>query len=142
MFITPKHINEIAQELKVGMKVYVNKETSEIKPFLDVDDLGGITGFWEKDIEEIENTWCDYIIISKMESWEEYKVMEAFIDEVEDEALQEKLRNVLVRKSPFGHFKSIVGRSSFRQNWFDFQLQEYETYIKNQLELGGFIIKL
>ncbi len=142
MFITSKHINEIAQELEAGMKVYINKETSEIKPFFDVDDLGGITGFWEKDIEEIENKWCDYVIISKMESWEEYKVMEAFMEEVEDEALQEKLVNVLERKSPFGHFKSIVGRSSFRQNWFDFRLRKYETYVKDQLELEGFIIEL
>ena len=138
MQITSKQINEIAQELEAGMKVYINKETLEIKPILDWEDSYGDSEFWDEEFEEIEANWASFLVIEKMESWEAFKVMEEFIEEVEDERLSEDLAKILGRKSPFANFKAEVESSPYRQNWFDFRLKRYEDYVREQLEGGDF----
>ena len=39
MKITTRQINEIAQELEAGMKVYLNKESLEFRSILDWEDI-------------------------------------------------------------------------------------------------------
>ena len=91
MKITSKQINEIAQELEAGMKVYINKETLEIKPILDWEDTYAVTGFKEEELEEIEEHWSDFFVIEKMESWEAFKIMEEFAELVDDKELSNEL---------------------------------------------------
>jgi len=138
MKITSRQINDIAQELEMGMKVYINRETQEIKPIFDWEDSIGDTEIWEEEEEKIEKEWSDFVIISKMESWEAFKIMEAFVDKVEDRALNEDLVRILGRKSPFANFKATIESSPYRQNWFDFRQGEYESYVKEKLEMEGF----
>ena len=138
MKITSKQINEIAQELEAGMKVYINKETLEIKPILDWEDSYGDSELWDEELEDIDKNWASFLVIEKMESWEAFKVMEEFIEEVEDERLSEDLAKILGRKSPFANFKAEVESSPYRQNWFDFRLKRYEDYVREQLEGGDF----
>ena len=138
MQITSKQINEVAKELEAGMKVYIHKETLEIKPILDWEDSYGDSEFWDEEFEEIEANWASFLVIEKMESWEAFKVMEEFIEEVEDERLSEDLAKILGRKSPFANFKAEVESSPYRQNWFDFRLKRYEDYVREQLEGGDF----
>jgi len=140
MKITPKQINEIAQELEAGMKVYINEETLEIRSILDWEDITD-NELWEEELEKIENEWSDIAVIEKMESWEAFRVMEDFIDEVEDERLSEDLAKILSRKSPFANFKAEVETSPYRQKWFDFRLRKYEEYVKEKLEDMGFSIE-
>ena len=140
MRITPKQINEVAQELEAGMKVYINKDTLKIKPILDWEDSYGDSELWDEELEEIEEKWTSFLVIVKMESWEAFKVMEEFIEEVEDERLSEDLAKILGRKSPFANFKAEVESSPYRQNWFDFRLGRSENYVREHLESEGFSI--
>ena len=127
-------INKIAQELEAGMKVYLNRRTLEFEPVLDWDDMTE-TDFWEKEARKIEKKWKDYIVITKMESHESFRVMENFVDEVDDIRLKEDLIKILNRKSPFSNFKMEVESSNHRQKWFDFRTKRYEDYVTDQLDL-------
>jgi len=139
MKITSEKINEIAQELEAGMKVYLNRETLEIKPILDWEDISD-NEIWEEEVEDILKEWSSYLVISKMESREAFRVMEEFADSVEDEVFREGLIKILNRKSPFANFKAEVESSPYRQNWFDFRLKKYEDYVKEHLEIEDFSI--
>ena len=139
MKITSEKINEIAQELEAGMKVYLNRETLEIKPILDWEDISD-NEIWEEEVEDILNEWSNYLVISKMESREAFRVMEEFADSVDDEVFREGLIKILNRKSPFANFKAEVESSPYRQNWFDFRLKKYEDYVKEHLEIEDFNI--
>jgi hypothetical protein len=141
MRITLKQINEVAQELEAGMKVYINKETLEIKPILDWEDSYGDTEIRDEEMEEIEKNWFNYQVVEKMESWEAFKIMEEFAELVDDKELSNELIKILSRKSPFANFKAEVEASPYRQNWFDFRLGRYEDYVKEQLESEGFSIE-
>jgi len=134
MKLGSKEIKAIAQELEAGMKVYLNKETLEFKSVLDWDNMND-PEFWDEELDKIENEWTDYIVLTKMESYEAFQVMEAFIDEVDDPGLKNDLIKILSRKSPFANFKAEVESSSHRQKWFDFRTLKYEEYIREQLDL-------
>jgi hypothetical protein len=127
-------INKIAQELEAGMKVYLNRRTLEYESVLDWDDMND-TGFWEKEARKIEKKWKDYIVITKMETRESFRVMVDFVDEVNDKRLKEDLIKILNRKSPFANFKMEVESSNHRQKWFDFRTKSYAEYISEQLDL-------
>ena len=139
MKITSEKINEIAQELEAGMKVYLNRETLEIKPILDWEDISD-NEIWEEEVEDILKEWSSYLVISKMESREAFRVMEEFADSVDDEVFREGLIKILNSKSPFANFKAEVESSHYRQNWFDFRLKKYEDYVKEHLEIEDFSI--
>jgi len=133
MKLTAKQINEIAQELEAGMKVFLNRETLEYKSVLDWDDMVD-PEIWEEEIEKIENEWTDYIVINKMESRDAFRVMEDFVDEIDDQRLKEDLIKILSRKSPFANFKAEIESSEYRKKWFAFRIKCYEDYVKEQLK--------
>ena len=64
-----------------------------------------------------------------MESHDSIKIMENFVDEVNDIMLQEKLINALNRKKPFANFKYLIEDSDYRQQWFEFRQAQYELYV-------------
>jgi len=136
MKLTAKDINSIAQYLMGGLKVFINRETLEYKSVLDWDDLNE-SEFWDDETKKIENEWSDYILISKMESHDAFRVMEDFFYEITDQHLKENIIKILNRKSPFANFKAEVESSSHRQKWFEFRTMKYEEYIKDQLDIDG-----
>jgi hypothetical protein len=135
MRITIDQIHNISQDLQTGLETYINKETYETKSLLNPNEPYYDSEYWEEEFEIIENEWSDYIIISKMESWEAFKIMEDFIEELNDSRLKEDLIKILNRKSPFANFKIEIENSSYRQKWFDFRNREYEKYVLNCLKL-------
>jgi hypothetical protein len=78
MKLTAKQIHEIAQDLEAGMKVFLNRETVEFRTVLDWDDMADSEP-WDEEIEQIENEWSDYIVLSKMESRDAFRIMEDFV---------------------------------------------------------------
>ena len=140
MKITAKQIKEISGDLQAGMQVFINRENLEIRTVLDWDDMLDDTGYWKEELEKIEREWTDYATITKMESREAFLIMADFIDEIEDERLQEDLTKILNRKSPFANFKDEIESSAYRQKWFDFKNRKYEEYVQEQLEYEGFKI--
>jgi hypothetical protein len=133
MKITAKQINEIAQQLEAGMKVFINRETLEYKSVLDWDEMVDPEP-WEEMTETIENEWPDAIILEKMDTREAFRVMEDFIDEI-----QEDLIKILSRRSPFANFKAEVDTSEYRELWFSFRTKKYEYYIRDRLSAEGII---
>jgi hypothetical protein len=134
MKLTSIQINEIAQDLESGMKVYLNKETLEFEAVPDLDDITD-SELWDEIIEKIENEWKEVVIFEKLESREAFKIMENFLSEIDDQKLKETLFKILNRKSPFANFKYEIESSDYRQKWFDFRTLTYEEYLKTQLDL-------
>lgn len=134
MQISAKQLKEISESLQCGMKIFINRETYEVKEVLDWDNAFSEDSFWDEELEKIEEEWKDYFVIEKMESFDAFKIMESFIEEVVDQRLKEDLIKILNRKSPFANFKAEVETSSHRQKWFDFRDAQYIEYVKKQLE--------
>ena len=74
MKLTSKQINEIAQNLEAGMKVYINSDTLEFRTILDWDEISD-PELWDEELEKIESEWDDYVVIEKMESRDAFRIM-------------------------------------------------------------------
>ena len=136
MNLTRNQIENIAEELESGMKVYLNIETMEIKTILDWDDnYLSSEDEWDDDLKEIENNFDKYIMFEKMDSRESFRVMENFVDLVEDTELKNKLDLGLSLSKPFRNFKDIIdSESEYREKWFQFKKQKYIEYVIEQID--------
>ena len=136
MELTEEQIKSIAEDLDIGMKVYVHIETNEIKTIIDLDQhYDADTEAWEEDIKEIEENYDRYLEFEKMDSRESFQVMEEFVETVEDEELRKKLELGLSLSKPFRNFKDIIDdENEYRMKWFAFKSTKYIEFVKEQLE--------
>jgi Uncharacterised protein family (UPF0158) len=109
MKLTNEQINSIVDELTSGMNVYLNTETNEIKSIFDFDqhpdvDISG----WREEIEELEKNPEKFMQIEKMDSRSEFRIMDDFVETVEDRELRKKLELGLSLSKPFRNFKDII----------------------------------
>lgn len=89
--------------------------------------------------EKIEEDYgTRYIPIPTIPSWESYKVMEDFIETVEDENLQEKLYIAIDGKGAFRRFKNVLlYYSEKRERWFKFRDAKLMEHIMKWLDDEG-----
>ncbi len=140
MKITTKQIVDIAEDLQCGFNSYINKETYEVKSILDIEGLDGDTEIWEEELEKTEKEWKNFFVISKLKSWDSFKIMEDFVQEVDEES-QEILIRILNNRRPFAHFKASVEDSKYREDWFDFKNLKIQEYVIGCLKEEGIDVK-
>jgi hypothetical protein len=137
MKINKEQIKDIARQLENGYNVYLNKDTGEYRALPDVDEFSEANEFRTDELRKITNHWENYTIITRMESWEIFEMMEEFMADVDDE-LHEKLLNALYRPQPLANFQNTVEKSEFRDQWYAFKDEKYISYVEDQLEAEGF----
>lgn len=135
MNLKDEEIKSIAEDLDCGMKVYINKETGEIKSIIDPNDLYFVDDeFPDENLKDIENNYDKYFEIDKMDSRESFRVMEEFVDNLEDIELKKKLDLGLSLSKPFRNFKDIIdSETEYRERWFQFKNQKYIEYVTEQM---------
>jgi len=134
--LTDEEVKSIAEDLEIGMVVYINKETHEVKTVIDTDNYYADTEPWEEDLKEIEENYDKYLEIEKMDSPESYRVMEDFVETVKNEELKKKLELGLSLSKPFRNFKDIIDdEDEYRNIWFSFRDERYIEFVKEQIEI-------
>ena len=132
-------IKKIAQELDCGFDCYYNSKTNEIVTipnFSHIADEDDFKEAFRADLEKVKEHQAEFMKIEVLQSFENFKIMELFVEQLPDKKLQSELENVLANKKPFQNFKLKIDLSDFRQNWFDFKQSELEKIVKNQLDNG------
>ncbi len=135
MELTEKQIKSIAEDLECGMNVYVHKKTMEIKAIINFNSNWDVDPEpWQDDIDEIEENYDMYLSFDCMNSHESFRVMEEFVETVEDKELKMKLELGLSLSKPFRNFKDIIDDAGeYREKWFEFKNMKYIEYVKEQL---------
>ncbi len=134
-----KIIKEIAQELDCGNDCYYNFKTNEILAipnFSQIFDEEEFKESFQESLEKIEKHKVEFIKIEVLESFESFKIIERFIDQISDTQLKSELENTLQKRKPFQNFKNSIDNSKYRQDWFDFKKGELEKIVENQLSNG------
>lgn len=130
-------IKQIAQELDCGFDCYYNSKTDEIvaiPSFAQFSDEEDFKEAFSESLEKVEKHKTDFIKFETLESYESFKIMELFVEQLYDQNLKSELENVLANKKPFQNFKHKIDHSDYRQNWFDFKQNELEKRVENELE--------
>lgn len=129
-------IREIAQQLDCGNDCYYNMRSNEIisiPNFSQIFDEEEFKEAFQADLKRVKKQRADLIKFEVLESFESFKIMERFVEQLPDQKLQSKLESVLSDKKPFQNFKYLIDHSDFRQKWFDFKQNELEKIVGIQL---------
>ncbi len=134
-----KIINEIAQELDCGNECYFNQKTKELicLPNADLMATAGEDFYkemFQDDFKKIQSQKKDLIKFRVLESFESFKIMEDFKNQVEDYKFQQNLDQALNKRRPFQNFKNLIDNSEYREQWFKFKHREIEKIVINTIE--------
>jgi hypothetical protein len=126
-------INNIAQELDCGSDCYYNPETKELICIPSADLRMGDEDYYEEvfkdDFEKIKKQKKNLIKIEVLKSFESFKIMENFKNELTDNHFKEKLDEALTNRKPFQNFKYLIDNSEYRESWFAFKQKEIEKIV-------------
>ena len=112
---------------------YLDKETGEVLYFVDDEIERDDTD--DELIDKIEKEPVRYVYIEPIRSFESYKIMEKFIDDVEEIKIKRKLINAINRKKPFRNFKNALFEfPEIEEKWFKFYSDEMTEIVKEWLE--------
>jgi transcription termination factor NusB len=140
-----KLVHDVAENIDCGLVCFINPETLEVEeiPKEMVDGLSyfSINPEFEDEDEEDEDgqkflheDWENCITVEPRESSESFKIMERFVDVVNDKSLKNKLVNALNNRKPFANFKNIVESSNYRKEWFAFKQHQLEIMVWEELQ--------
>jgi hypothetical protein len=132
----PKEIiQEIADQLESGFRVFLHKETLELITYPNEDKSAGFEpSVWEKEIQKVKKESDKFFEVSGMEPQDSFGVLEDFIATINDTSLKEKLLSAIHQKRPFAHFKDQINRSSsYRERWFCFRDLRMIEWVQEQL---------
>jgi hypothetical protein len=131
--LTDEEVRSIAEELEMGLIVYVNIETKEIKAVADIDTVFDPEP-WEEMVQEIEDNYDSYLRIRNMDSSESFKIMEEFVETISDEELRKKLELGLSLSKPFRNFKDIIDSEyEYKKKWYAYRDGRYIEFVKERL---------
>ena len=137
-----KLVHDVAENIDCGLVCFINPETLEVEeiPKGMVDGFSDFSLNSELDDEEddeqkfLHEDWESCISVEPRESNESFKIIEKFVDEVNDKNLKNKLVNALNNRRPFANFKNIVESSNYRNEWFAFKQKQLEILVWEELE--------
>ena len=131
-----EQIERMARELQNGLTLYVNTDTGEYQAISDPEQWS-LQGTFRTDANrKITDHWDHYIIITCMESWEIFEIMEEFIFQVDDK-FHCQLLEAMYRQNPLENFQYLVESSRYRDNWLNFSNMKHVQYICDNLKSSG-----
>jgi len=89
---------------------------------------------FQDDFKKIESQKKDLIKFEVLESFESYKIMEDFKNQIEDDKFQKNLDQALNKRKPFQNFKNLIDNSEYREQWFKFKQSEIEKIVIKTIE--------
>ena len=136
MLLERKLLAEIADQLDMGFRCFIHKQTHEIISWPNEDQFYGMdTEGWQDEMDKFDNSPTDYIEIDKMDSTRSYSVMEDFVNSLPNNSTKVRLIQALEGAKPFRNFNHQIHNSDeYRQDWFDFKKERAIEYVKRQLD--------
>lgn len=143
--LTAKQVQEIAEGIDSNQRCFIDPISGEVEFWLnfesgDFDEeeyFSGIGGE-EAKVEKARykkalKSWKE---IEPFDSREDYAVMEAFTEFVNDTAVKDRLWKALRGNQPFLKFRrEIDNAGKYRQQWFEFKLQQNIIAVQARLRL-------
>jgi hypothetical protein len=141
MKISRKQLEKIAEELIAGNIVYLNRKTFEFKSFAQTDLSRRQKIQIDSELKILEEEWPDFIILEKLSDSDFYKLMQAYIEESDDERLQVDLTKILKKRKPIPNFINEVENATSKILWKNFLIKKYLEYLVEQLEMEGILME-
>ena len=137
MEIPKEKLKEIAEELEAGFACFIHKDTLELVTYMDPDRHPDIDeDLWKGEMKKVKKNKKQFIEIENMESRDSFRVMEDFVNSLENCTTKIRLLTALEGQKPFANFKHQLDNSGdHRQQWFAFRTEKMIEWVQNQLNI-------
>ncbi len=136
MEVSNEILNDLAQNLISGLKTYLHKETLEVMAIPDPDQMDDLKVYWKEDLKKIRQNKKKLIEIEPMPSYKGFKMMEDFVESIDDKMVRGRLLQAIGGRKPFANFKIEIDHSGeYRELWFTYKNEQTLNWIRDQLEL-------
>ena len=129
-------IKEIAEQMDMGFKAYLHRETAELIFVPDLDQFSGMDlDGWDEDLAKLKKDKKKFVEIERMDSSDSFRIMQDFAEQVEDSSIRTVLLEALGRRKPFSQFKDAVDNSGdYREQWFAFKDRRNIEWVEDALK--------
>ena len=137
--ISEEKLKAFADDLLIGFKCYVHRETGEVISFPDPEQMIAATGEFgfEEELQKVEDNEKEYIELTPMRSSQMYRVMSGFTETITDARTRQRLEHALEGPKPMRNFNYQVHESGqWRDEWFKYRDQQQLQHVKEQIELA------
>lgn len=136
MKIKPEIVKDIAEMLDMGMVCFYHKATGEFEYY--PDELRAPIydeEVWAEVMDKVEENYTDYIRIEGMHSSEAFRVMEDFVNGIDEVNIRERFMDAISYKKPFSNFNDLVRvYPQIQKQWFVYKLDRYVDFVREQME--------
>src|SRR5580765_5350103 len=112
--------------MEAGFTCFIHKDTHELVCYISEDlypDVGPED--WEIEMDKIKKNKKEFIKVESMKSSESFKIMQEFVESLEDDYVKIRLLKAIEGRKPFANFKHQIENSGdFRELWFAFRKQK------------------
>lgn len=133
--LSTEEIIEIADQIDMGFRCFFHKDKSKLLFIPDLkNEIYIEEGFYQEELEELENNFADYIEIERPQSKDSFEIMVDFAEQLNDKSLLKvKLINALNNKKPFREFKQLIDNSGdYREEWFEFKTARLRAWVNEK----------
>jgi Uncharacterised protein family (UPF0158) len=129
-------INEIAEELECTNVCYFNPKTLELIHIpAQIVDEGDLDGFFDREMDIIENRSAEFICFEKLDSSDSFRIMADFVENLPKSKIESTLSNALNGSKPFRNFNNLIHESELREEWFNHRKNAVINYVKEIMEM-------
>lgn len=134
-------IREIAEQLDLGERVFMNRETLELLTYPDPErsDVGDAAYLMDEVLDIVEEEPEQYIEFPPPTSRNSYRIMEDFMHTLSDPILQKNINFALNSGKPFRNFRRALEQDNLEDEWQAYKakrLAEYVVNIWDEAEMG------
>lgn len=129
-------IKDIAENLDIGLKCYVNKKTGNVIEIPDELRFGEIDQEnWEDVIKELNENYDDYFEIDSIDTHDSFNIMHDFVEQISNNEIKQKFVYALDKPKPFKNFKyELDYHDEIREEWFKFKLNRIIDHVTNEIK--------
>jgi hypothetical protein len=128
---------EIADLLDSGMICFYHIDKCELEYYPDeLKSESFDSELWEETMDKIERDYNSYIKFEGMDSNKSFKMMEDFINHIEDSKLKSRFFEAIHRRKPFQQFKHLLlFYPDLRQQWFGYKQKRLTEYVEEIIDM-------
>lgn len=135
--LTDQEVDVITTQLLKGMVCFFQIDTRKIHYLPDDEDYFNydLTPEEEDILDELDADPENFAEFTKMESQQEYQLMQDFIDrQVKERNLAEELVHALTKPKALTAFKFLIDKSKYQAQWLAVRQMKYQDWVREQVD--------
>ena len=128
-------VHTIADNIFAGLICHLNMDTLELENYpanVDPEEWEASTGeIFVAGSKHLERQ--NLLSFEPLDSPDSFRIMENFVEQLDNDKVQNTLIDIMNKGKPFAHFNSYIHYSKYREDWFKFRITAPEKHVREMI---------